>query len=183
MSPAELSDVERRLRRTYERARLRHALLAFAPMVAVVALAALAGEHAHVALLAGAVLLPLGVFALWYGRDAARGVLPGALGGTFAFTLALCANQMGHLCTGEVCMSWCLPACVAGGTLSGVLVSFLGLKQQRGAAYWLTASGVTLLTGALGCSCIGYAGIAGLAVGFAFALGLGALATLKTRFG
>ncbi len=178
MNPAELAVVERRMRKVYERARLRHALLAFAPVLLLVAFAVLAGSRSAVTLLVGATLFPFGVFALWYGRDAARGVLPGVLGGTVALTLALSANQMGHLCTGDACVSWCLPACVVGGVLAGTWVSFVGVKQRRGVAYWAVASGVTLLTGALGCSCVGYAGIVGLGVGFVGAL----LAFLGTSF-
>jgi hypothetical protein len=87
--------------------------------------------------------------------------------------LALCANHMGHWCTGERCMSWCLPACVMGGVLAGGIVSFFGLKQKRGVDYWVSASGITLLTGALGCSCVGFAGIGGLALGFVGALFVG----------
>jgi hypothetical protein len=77
---------------------------------------------------------------------------------------------MGHFCTGERCMSWCLPACVGGGVLAGGLVSFVGFRQGRGVGYFASASSVALLTGALGCSCIGYAGIGGLVLGFFGAL-------------
>jgi hypothetical protein len=75
-------------------------------------------------------------------------------------------------------MSWCLPACVAGGVLAGGIVSFVGVRQRRGIGYWLSASAITLLTGALGCSCVGYAGIGGLAVGFVGALLVSALSSL-----
>ena len=63
-------------------------------------------------------------------------------------------------------LSWCLPACITGGLLAGSLVSFVGVRHRRGPGYWASASGITLLTGALGCSCDGFSGMIGLAVGF-----------------
>lgn len=181
MNPEELADVQKRLRRAYELARLRRALLAFAPILVLVAGATVIGGRYAVAMPTGVLLFVGGVFALWYGRDPGRGVLPGAVGGSLALVLALCANQMGHLCTGERCMSWCLPACVAGGVIAGGIVSFVGLRQRRGGGYWLTASAITLLTGVLGCSCVGYAGVGGLALGFVGSLLVSALSSLGRR--
>jgi hypothetical protein len=178
MALTELRQVEKRLRRAYELRRLRNAVLGFAPMLALVIAAAVMGRRLNVALAAGVALFVLGVLSLWYGREPGRGVLPGAIGGSVALMLALCANQMGHLCTGERCMSWCLPACVAGGVIAGALVSFVGFRQRRGAGYWVTASGISLLTGALGCSCVGYSGLGGLALGFVAALAIGATSFL-----
>jgi hypothetical protein len=178
MNPEELEAVQKRLRRAYELSRLRRALLGFAPILVLVGAAAVIGGRYNVAMPAGLLLFAGGVLALWYGREPGRGVLPGAIGGSLALVLALCANQMGHFCTGERCMSWCLPACVAGGVLAGGIVSFVGVRQRRGVGYWLSASTITLLTGALGCSCVGYAGIGGLAVGFVGALLVSALSSL-----
>jgi hypothetical protein len=180
MSPEQLVLVQRRVRRSYELSRLRSALLGFAPMLLLVVAAAFLSHRYTFALPAGTVLLLAGVAALWYGRDPGRGVLPGAVGGSLALTLALCANQMGHFCTGERCMSWCLPACVLGGLLAGGIVGFSGLRKRRGLGYWVSASSITLLTGSLGCSCVGYSGIAGLFVGFVAALGLSTLSRSRT---
>lgn len=170
MSPEELETVQRRLRRAYEVSRFRRALLGFAPILVLVVVAAVIGGRTKVAVPAGVLLFAAGVLALWYGREPGRGVLPGAIAGSLALVLALCASQMGHFCTGERCMSWCLPACVAGGVLAGGMVSFVGVRQRRGVGYWLSASVITLLTGALGCSCVGYSGVGGLALGFVGAL-------------
>lgn len=158
--------LERRFRRTYELARLKNALRAFIPMLLVVAASAAFGHRPAVVLVVGPLLFAAGVLALWYGGEPGRGVFPGALAGGAALVLVLCANQMGHLCTGERCLSWCLPACITGGLLAGSLVSVVGVRQKRGWGYWLSASSITLLTGALGCSCVGFSGLLGLAGGF-----------------
>ncbi len=181
MDSDRLDAVKQRVRRAYELDRLRRALLGFAPMLLMIAVAAVIGSRYALSVPAGALLFVSGVLSLWYGRDLGRGVLPGVIGGSLALVLALCANHMGHLCTGERCLSWCLPACVTGGVLAGGIVSFPGFKHQRGAGYWVSASGVTLLTGALGCSCVGYAGIGGLALGFLGALFVGTVSSLGRR--
>jgi hypothetical protein len=166
MDPTELDGVERRFRRVYERARWRRAFVGFLPVFVLIAASIAFGGRPTAAIVLGPLLFGGGVLALWYGREPGRGVLPGALAGGLALVLALCANQMGHLCTGDRCVSWCLPACVTGGVLAGALVSFVGVRQRRGAGYWASASGITLLTGALGCSCVGFSGMIGLAMGF-----------------
>lgn len=166
MERTELVLMERRFRRIYELSRLKQAVFGFTPiLMLVLAATAFGGQHSLVLLL-GPLLFGAGVLALWYGREPARGVLPGALAGGAALVLVLCVSQMGHVCTGSECVSWCLPACIAGGLLSGALVSIVGVRQKRRAGYWASASGITLLTGALGCSCAGFAGVIGLVVGF-----------------
>jgi hypothetical protein len=180
MDPTELEVLERRFRRVYERARLRRALVGFLPILVLVVASITFGGRPEAAIVVGPLLFGGGVLALWYGREPGRGVLPGALAGGVALVLVLCANQMGHFCTGERCLSWCLPACITGGVLAGSLVSFVGVRQRRGLGYWASASGITLLTGALGCSCVGYSGMIGLAVGF-IAVALASLATTLRR--
>jgi hypothetical protein len=39
--------------------------------------------------------------------------------------------------------------------------------RRAGPGFWLSASSLALLTGAMGCTCVGYSGVAGLALGFA----------------
>jgi hypothetical protein len=166
MAPTELDVLERRFRRVYERARLKRAFVGFLPILVLVLASVTFGGRPQASIVLGPLLFGGGVLALWYGREPGRGVLPGALAGGAALVLVLCANQMGHFCTGERCLSWCLPACITGGLLAGGLVSFVGLRHRRGPRYWASASGITLLTGALGCSCVGFSGMIGLAVGF-----------------
>jgi hypothetical protein len=166
MEPTELPKFQRRLRRAYELARLRHAFLGFLPMLLLMVVAALVGARLQIAIPAGALLFVGGVLALWYGREPSRGVLPGALAGGTALVLALCAKHMGHTCMGDHCYSWCIPACVTGGLLGGALISLVAVRQHRAFGFWVSASGITLLTGAMGCSCAGYGGVIGLVLGF-----------------
>ena len=53
------------------------------------------------------------------GRSAVQ-PLPGVALGVFPLALALCANHMGHVCTGSSCVALCVPACVVGGLVAGV---------------------------------------------------------------
>ncbi|HXK20876.1 MAG TPA: hypothetical protein VNG33_23860, partial [Polyangiaceae bacterium] len=82
-----------------------------------------------------------------------------------------------HLCMGERCMTVCVPACMVGGLGAGIGVSLLGLRWKQGPVFWVGATVLTLLTGAMGCSCVGYSGVAGLAVGY----GLGLVPVLVRR--
>jgi hypothetical protein len=64
-------------------------------------------------------------------------------------------------------MTMCVPACSAGGVIAGLAVASVGNRRRAGAVFWLSASSLALLTGAMGCACVGYAGVVGLGVGFA----------------
>lgn len=172
MESTELHRIERRLRRRYEWGRLRQALLGFAPMLAIVVVAVLVAREPSMTLALGLSAFSVGVVLLWYGRDLRRAVLPGVAAGLVPLTLALCANHWHH-CDDHACMSFCVPACAAGGLLAGLGVAAMGRQGRTGAAYWLPASGLALLTGAMGCSCVGYAGVVGLAVGYGAGIATG----------
>jgi hypothetical protein len=177
MASADLALIERRLRRKYEWARARRAFWGFTPVLFVVAGAAAFANRPTSALGFGALMFACGVAALWYGREARRAVLPGVALGLIPLVLALCANQMHHLCMDGACMSVCLPACMAGGFVAGIGMALVGHRRRQGLGYWLAASAITMLTGAMGCSCIGYAGVVGLAAGF----GVGVIPALAAR--
>jgi hypothetical protein len=51
--------------------------------------------------------------------------------------------------------------------VAGLLVASIGHRRGAGSTFWSSAAGLALLTGAMGCTCIGYSGVAGLALGFA----------------
>ena len=177
MDSIDLAKLERQARRKYEWARARRALLGFAPALLVVAVAALANKHPTSAVAFGSVMFVVGASLLWYGREIRRAVLPGLAMGLLPLALALCANHMGHMCMDDRCMTMCVPACTLGGLGAGIGVSLIGLRWKQGPAFWLGASVLTLLTGAMGCSCVGYSGVAGLAVGY----GVGLIPVLVRR--
>jgi hypothetical protein len=166
MDSVDLARIERRARFRYERARARDALFGFAPVLAIVASAALLGRHSTLTLGLGLVLLIAGTVLLWYGREPKRAVLPGVLAGLIPLVIVLCANRL-HGCSGDNCMMVCIPACVAGGVLAGLVVAAVAARRHAPLAFWVSVSGLTLLTGAMGCACVGYAGVLGLGAGYA----------------
>jgi hypothetical protein len=177
MGSIDLTQLERRARRGYELARLRDALLGMAPLSFVVPLAACLSHDATSALWFGGATFALGGVLLWYGRDPQKAVLPGIAAGLLPLLLALCANRM-HYCGPDGCTSLCVPACTLGGGLAGLVVAHVGRKKGAGVWFWLSASTLALLTGAMGCSCIGYSGIVGLGLGFAGGLVPGLIARI-----
>jgi hypothetical protein len=177
MDSIDLSQLERRARRKYEWARARRAVLGFAPSLVFVSIAGLLNKHPSSALIFGAAMFAVGVGLLWYGRNVRRAVLPGLAMGLLPLALALCASHMGHACMGDHCMTLCVPACSLGGLGAGIGISIVGVRWNQGWPFWVGASVLSFLTGAMGCSCVGYSGVAGLAVGY----GVGLLWTLVQR--
>lgn len=165
MASIDLDALERRARLRYELGRAARSVLGFAPALLVVLAAVGFGRRPGSAVLFGGVLFLLGSFLLWRGQALHRAVLPGLLAGIIPLTCALVANR-GHLCIGGHCSTYCLPACIAGGVLAGLVISFVAHRRGMGWQFWAGASGISLLTGAMGCSCIGYSGVFGLAAGY-----------------
>jgi len=165
MDSTDLAQVRRRVRVAYEIGRLRLALLGILPVILIVALAACFSHRPMSALWLGVATVTVGATMLWYGREPQRAVLPGIAAGLVPLALALCANHV-HVCGIDGCSSLCVPACALGGVIAGLGVASVGNRRRAGAGFWLSASGLALLTGAMGCACVGYAGIAGLALGF-----------------
>jgi hypothetical protein len=155
----------RRARIHYECARAKWALIGFAPVLLVIAGAAALTRRPSSALAFGAATFAVGATLLWYGRTPKRAVLPGLAAGLVPLVLALCANRM-HDCMGDRCMMVCVPACSIGGVLAGLAVAGIGVQRRGGLTFWLSASAIALLTGSMGCSCVGYAGVVGLAGGY-----------------
>jgi len=174
MVSTEPSAIERRTRRRYEWARAKRALLGFAPLLLVVAVATMLARHPSLTVSLGMAVFIAGVTMLWYGGDLKRAVLPGILAGTVPLVLALCTNHL-HLCTGDGCLTMCVPACSVGGLVAGLALARVGIQRRAGVEFWLPASALALLTGAMGCTCVGYAGIIGLGIGFATGVAPGLL--------
>ena len=169
MDSTDLRLIERRVRRRYEWGRLRRALLGFAPVLVIVAIAVALARHPSATVAFGLGAFLFGVILLWYGRDVRRAVLPGVAAGLVPLVLSLCATHLHH-CTGDACMMVCVPACAAGGLLAGIAVAVLASHRGLSLAFLVPASALALLTGAMGCACMNYSGVAGLGVGFGVGL-------------
>lgn len=165
MDSIEFNQRQKRARVAYELGRLRLALLGMIPLALIVALSVAFTQKPLSAFAFGLAALGFGVGMLWYGRDPQRAILPGAVAGLVPLVFALCANRM-HTCGPDGCTSLCMPACALGGIVAGLFVAIVGNRRKAGALFWLSASGLALLTGAMGCSCAEYAGLAGLGAGF-----------------
>lgn len=168
MDSIDLASLEQRARLRYEVARAARSLLGFTPALLLIAAATAMGRRPSSALMFGGLLFFTGAFLLWRGNTLHRAVLPGVLAGVIPLTFALMANQ-GHACAGGHCSTWCLPACIAGGVVAGLGVSWFAARRGLDWRFWAGASAVSLLTGAMGCACIGSSGVIGLAGGFAAA--------------
>jgi len=180
MESVDLQGTERRARRAYELTRVRRAALAFAPVVLLVVGAALVGERVGYIFAFGVALFLLGVGLLWYGRGVKRAVLPGLAAGLVPLVFGLCAKYV-HNCTGPGCLAFCVPACFAGGVLAGVVVDAVGLRRANKLGFWAAASGIVLLTGAMGCVCAGALGLVGLVAGFSLSAIPGMVAAVLRR--
>jgi hypothetical protein len=181
MESDELKKIEARARLAYETTRAVRAAVAFAPILLLATAAALIGDRLGYALTFGSALFVLGVALLWYGRNLKRAVLPGVLAGMVPLLFALCAMHVGRACMGDGWLTVCVPACVAGGIVAGILIDLVCLRAAHRSAVWLAASGIVLLTGAMGCSCAGVLGLLGLAIGFAVSAVPGFVAAMLRR--
>jgi hypothetical protein len=165
MDSTDLLRLERHIRARYEWARARRALVGFAPVLLLPAFAAAVSRHPWAAVACGVVTFLGGAIALWYGLEAKHAVLPGVASGVVPLAMALCASRI-HPCTGDGCMMVCVPACFTGGVVAGLAIGNVAGRSRAGATFWMLASGLALMTGAIGCACAGYSGIAGLAIGY-----------------
>lgn len=169
MDSIDLDRLSREARRRYERARIGLSLAGATPVFLVVAAAAFFAKRPTSVALFGGLLFVTGVVLLWRGRELRRALLPGVLSGLIPLVFALVANY-GHGCSGDHCSSLCVPACTAGGVTAGLVVSIVATRMGLGWRFWASASAVSLLTGAMGCACVGYSGVLALAGGFSVGL-------------
>ena len=165
----------------YERARLRRAVIAALPTLVLPLVAFALGGRLVPSVVLGAALATLVIALGWRGQAWGRAVPAGLLAGLFPLGLALTAQRIGHVCTPEGCTSLCVPMCSAGGLIAGVVIS---LAARRSTSPRLTLGAgavVTLVVGALGCSCVGYAGALGMMAGLAVTASIGALLPRRAR--
>jgi hypothetical protein len=156
-----------RMRRAYEWGRIRYALSLSIPTLLVgITVAALVREVSW-PLTLGALLYLASVVLLWVGRAPGRSVLPGIVYGLLPLTGGLVARFNGHVCLGLSCYSSCLLYCISGGVAAGLLVARLAARSESPSAVFLSAAATSLLTGAIGISCVGVHGLLGMALGVA----------------
>lgn len=169
MDSIDLSKLEAVARGRYERSRVRLALAGGLPVLLVVAAAMVFARHVTSVALFGGALFVTGVVLLWRGQNSGRAFWPGVLAGVLPLVLSLIANQT-HGCASGHCSTWCVPACAAGGVVAGLYVSFLARRWKVGPSFWVGASLMAVLTGSMGCSCIGASGVFALIAGHAVGL-------------
>ena len=177
MDSIDLDLLRRRTRLAYEMGRLRLALLGVLPVFLLIFAALLFSHRRDSTLWLGVASVTVGFLMLFYGREPQRAVLPGIAAGAVPLALALCANNL-HACGSHGCSSLCVPACIVGGAVAGLAVATIGNHRKAGVWFWLPASGLAVLIGAMGCACIGYSGVVGLAAGFAAGMAPGLLRKL-----
>jgi len=159
----------RKARRRYELGRVRRAVLGALPVAFLGVFAVTWGQRPWSAAGFCVAALATAAVLLWFGREPQRAVLPAIAAGVAPLALALCASHW-HACGPNGCTSFCVPACTVGGVVAGLAVAGIGRRQGASLWYWLTASGLTVLEGAMGCSCVGGAGVIGLIAGFSVGL-------------
>jgi hypothetical protein len=164
----ELTDEEvfARATRAYERARVKlgavvSGVVALIPLVSL----GLGGNVASTALLGTALTLGVGVL-VWRGGVLSLSAMAGLKAGLVPLAFAHAANLYGHVCIpGRGCSTLCIPACTVGGVLAGVILERTAQKAAHASWVRLAGAAVAFLAGALGCACVGFGGIAGLAAG------------------
>ncbi|MBL8609298.1 MAG: hypothetical protein JNL38_18355 [Myxococcales bacterium] len=160
-------EARERAMRAYEVGRAVRAIPLAAALSSLPIVACLAGTGAATAAAVGAAVTAI-VWAFgWRGGALGRAIGPGALAGVVPLALALASRSYGHVCTGGECVSLCIPACTTGGLVAGVWVARAARRSSSRGVFLAGASGLALLVGSLGCSCVGYGGVLGLAVGLA----------------
>ena len=170
--------LELRARRAYELGRARWALKAALPVLAAFAAAMACGRPFGLCSTLGAAALSVAVALSFVGGEAGRAVRPGLVAGSFALVLPLAVRTFGHVCASDVCMSLCLPSCIAGGSLAGGFLALRAAREESGRVF--IAGGVVIagLVGALGCTLAGAGGVLGMIAG---ALVAGAPVLLAAR--
>ncbi|OLD09563.1 MAG: hypothetical protein AUI90_03830 [Deltaproteobacteria bacterium 13_1_40CM_3_69_14] len=141
--------LQARARRAYELGRLL-AALRLAPFVLAAAVAAIAcGRPFPVTCALALPLLLLSVGLAYAGGPAGRAVRPGLLAGAGALAAPLLMATVGHACFGPACMSLALTT----------------VRRDADLPFVLGALAVAALTGALGCTLAGAAGVLGMLAG------------------
>ncbi|GMU60039.1 MAG: hypothetical protein AMXMBFR34_18020 [Myxococcaceae bacterium] len=162
-------------RDAYERSRVARALAVAAPVAVLPLVSFLLGTSRASASLLGVALVTVVALGVWRGGAVALSSAAGLKAGLVPLLFAHGAKAFGHVCTPAGCTSLCVPACAAGGVLAGALVEWWARRSPRPHLTRALGAGVAVLTGGLGCACVGYAGLLALLVGLALSMGAGRL--------
>jgi hypothetical protein len=148
----------------YQRGRAKLALTHAAPALAYTGVAFLAGSDPRAVWFGMAAFLAGGL-AVFLGGAFGRAVLPALVYGALPFAVTHVVQSFGHVCVAGACVSWCMPACAATGLLIGVAFARRAERDRDPLLFFVSGFPLIVATGALGCRCLGYGSVAGLALG------------------
>lgn len=156
--------MERRMRRAYERGRVKRASWLILPWLAVLAVGLWFGPFGIFDYVLGTSLATTGFVYLWRGQLAEQSLVPGVLAGVIPLGLALLANGPNPHCThGNGGVSMCTLACAVGGVIAVLRISQFARKSERAPMAFGLAVIPAFLLGSIGCGCIGYTGVMAMA--------------------
>ncbi len=161
----EPNTLERRLRRFYEMGRMLRALRLGLPILGLALLAYWFGPGRSFDQFAAGSLGLLGLVYLWRGQMAEKATFPGIVAGMVPLLLTHLANAGQSGCEHGVAVTSCMVACLVGGVVAALVVVRFASPLPRPLPAWGFAASLAFLTGALGCSCIGYSGVLALSGG------------------
>ncbi|MEJ7729821.1 MAG: hypothetical protein WKG00_11435 [Polyangiaceae bacterium] len=164
MAPSDIS-LPRKARRAYELGRLRSAALRALRVLPVAAL--MLWMHPGPQALALLGVLAVTVLALlWRGGAYGRAATTGLLAGAVPLVAPVLVRSGGHCCIAGLCAAICMVACVGAGLVAGAVVALrAGRERGEHGTFMASAAFVAGLTGVLGCTVMGAAGILGMLAG------------------
>jgi hypothetical protein len=151
--------------RAFRRGRWKAAWTASAPVWAVIAFASWFTWRPSAVWIVGAGLAAAFIGMVYLGGAIRRGALPGLAAGLLPLVAAIGAGGWGSECGAGECASWCVPVCVSSGVACGLVLAWTARTRRWSPATLLSAGWLAVLTGAMGCSCVGFAGAFGMAGG------------------
>jgi hypothetical protein len=162
-------DIRARAQRAYELGRLKFATKVLVYVVPMVLLASWSNTTSmawNVAI--GGALGILTVGLLWRGEAHGRAVSTGLVSGAIPLLVPLVMQATGNCCIAGACSTLCLPLCTGAGLAAGIIVGMRAASERQAPGrFALSAIGVAALTGALGCTGMGLAAVAGMVAALA----------------
>lgn len=163
----DLDRLESRARQAYEKGRLRYALGASVPVLALAVLVQWIGPRPEVVLTLVVALFATEALFLWRGQQLGRGAMAGLMGGAIPLAFGLCTQVYAHVCGSMLAGAGCTAVCACGGLVGGLVIAAVARRQPSPAVFAGAAATTAALLGAIGCACAGLAGVVGLMIGIA----------------